>query len=375
MVQGRPVCGKTNYKYFYGKSYQDVRKKKNAFLSGMTFPPSSAIPSLAEDCGVETPVRDVAAQWLESKKLMVKESSLVCYTTMIKKHILPELGDIPVNMVRSALLTEFMEKEKNSGRLRGGALSDKTVADMKSLLMQILQFAKTRGMLYALPECPSVGRCQPDVSVLTKQEQGRLEEKVLEEDTPFSLGVLLALYGGVRIGEVCALQWKDFDFKNETVTISKTLSRITDTDEQADSKTKVVIGTPKTNCSLRRIPLPAPVFHYFIQRRCSDDCYVLTGTVKYMEPRVCLDRYKRLLHRSGVADHTFHALRHTFATRCVENGVDIKSLSEIMGHSDVKITLQRYIHPSMDTKKAQVNKLPCFDTGGQIRGQDYAQIA
>ncbi|MCD7927476.1 MAG: site-specific integrase [Oscillospiraceae bacterium] len=316
----------------------------------------------------------MAEQWLASKKLKIKESTFACYATMIKKHILPELGKVPVNTVHSALLSEFLEKKKSSGRLCGGALSDKTVADMKSLLMQILRFAKARGALQTLPECPPIGNRQPDISVLTKQEQSQVEKQAMEEDTPFSLGVLLALYSGIRIGEVCALQWRDFDWKNGTVAIGKTISRMADMDEHTDFKTKVVINTPKTACSIRTIPLPTSVFLYLMQHRQGDDCYILTGTIRYMEPRVCLDCYKRLLCRAGVANHTFHTLRHTFATRCVENGVDIKSLSEIMGHSNVKITLQRYVHPSMDAKKEQVNKLPYFNAGGQIRGQAYARI-
>ncbi len=171
------------------------------------------------------------------------------------------------------------------------------------------------------------------------------------------------------------MQWNDFDCKNGTVCISRTVSRIAVTGGQTAAKTKVVIGTPKTDCSIRTIPLPATVFQYFMQRRRNGDCYLVTGTEKYMEPRVCLARYKRFLHRAGVSDHTFHTLRHTFATRCVENGVDVKSLSEIMGHADVRITMQRYVHPSMDTKKAQVNKLPCFQISGQNSGQVHPASA
>ncbi|MCD8364903.1 MAG: site-specific integrase, partial [Clostridiales bacterium] len=131
----------------------------------------------------------------------------------------------------------------------------------------------------------------------------------------------------------------DFDCKNGTVSIRRTIYRIAVSDEEAVAKTKeviaktkVVIGTLKTDCSIRTIPLPVPVFQYLMQRRRPADCYVVTGTARYMEPRVCLDRFKRFLRRADVADHTFHTLRHTFATRCVEHDVDVKSLSEIMGH-------------------------------------------
>ncbi|MCD8078080.1 MAG: site-specific integrase, partial [Lachnospiraceae bacterium] len=280
-----------------------------------------------------------------------------------------------VGDINSSRLAAFLDEEKKNGRLGGGALSDKTMSDMKVILMQILRFAKKRGLIDILPEGPAITSRQPDISVFTSREQDLIEKKAMEEDTPFCLGVLLSLYGGIRIGEACGLQWGDFDCKNGTFTIRRTVYRIASADEGTGAKTKVVIGTPKTECSIRTIPLPEPVFQYFMQRRRPACCYVMTGTVKYMEPRGCLDRYKRFLRRANVADHTFHTLRHTFATRCVEYNVDIKSLSEIMGHSNVKITLQRYVHPSMDVKKAQINKLPCFSLGGQIRGQAEAKIA
>lgn len=376
VVQGRPLRGRTNYKYFYGRSYQEVKRKKKVFLEECSaLSPNEELPPNSANAARRPLFREVAVNWLAAKKSVVKESTLVCYTIMLEKHILPTLGERPASEITSSLLSAFLKKQKSSGRLRGGALSDKTLSDMKAILMQILRFAKGQGAISAVPECPTVACRQHDASVFTLQEQKRLEQKALEEDTPFSLGVLLSLYGGLRIGEVCGLQWQDFNCENGTVTINKTVYRITNVDEQTGAKTKVVIGSPKTDCSQRTIPLPTPVFQYFMQRRRDGDCYVVSGTTSCMEPRVCLDRYKRLLRRAGISDHTFHAIRHTFATRCVENGVDIKSLSEIMGHSDVKITMQRYVHPSMDSKIAQINKLPCFHASGQISGQSQEEIA
>lgn len=383
VVQGRPVLGKTNYKYFYGKSYQEVKQKKKAFLCGLPAPElsiseQSLLGRLQPDGTFPRRIlfRDVVCEWLRSKKSSVKESTLACYSNLVKNHIVPTLGRFPADRIDTVMLRDFLLEMKAHGQVRGGGpLSDKTVSDLKSILVQILHYAKSHGMLAVIPECPAVARRQRKTSVFTELEQKRVEAKVLQEDTPFSLGVLISLYGGIRIGEACGLQWKDFDCGNETVSIHKTVSRITATDAQTDSKTKVVINAPKTDCSVRTIPLPTPIFQYFMERRRDGDCYVVTGTTKYMEPRVCLERYKRLLHRAGVAEHTFHALRHTFATRCIENGVDVKSLSEIMGHSDVKITMQRYVHPSMDSKKAQVNKLPCFWASGQMSGQKDAESA
>ncbi len=192
-------------------------------------------------------------------------------------------------------------------------------------------------------------------------EEALDKKKALQEDSPFCLGILISLYGGPRIGEVCALQWGDFDFQNGTIRINKTIFRIQNLENGERKGTRLVIDSPKTDCSLRTIPLPGTILQYCQERRREDSIYVMTGTEKPMEPRACLARFKRLQKRLGLQEHTWHSLRHTFATRCVESGVDVKSLSEIMGHSDVEITMQRYVHPSMDTKREQVNKLCCFD--------------
>ncbi|MCD8054616.1 MAG: site-specific integrase [Lachnospiraceae bacterium] len=319
--------------------------------------------------------RDVADEWLVVKKTVVRESTCTCYAFLVERHLLPSLGTLPVGKINSSCLADFLDQQKRSGRLSGGVLSDKTISDIKAVLLQILRFAKRKGLIDTVPEYRAAASRPPEISVLTKQEQKKVEAQAMKEDTAFSLGIFLSLYGGLRIGEVCGLQWNDFDFQNGTVRIHKTVQRVAETGGASAAKTKVVIGTPKTDCSVRTIPLPVDVFHYLAAHQGVGDCYVLTGSIRYMEPRVCLDRYKRLLRRAGVADHTFHTLRHTFATRCVESGVDVKSLSEIMGHSDVKITLQRYVHPSMDAKKAEVNKLSSPLASGQLRGQEKESIA
>ncbi|MCD8098754.1 MAG: site-specific integrase [Lachnospiraceae bacterium] len=373
VVKGAPRGGRTNYKYFYGKSYRDVKQKKMKFL--MLLEKQGAVaedmPALAgqTDGAEELRFRQIVEEWLAAKQPGVKESTLACYTTMAEAYILPKLGDLAPVEIDAAVLSAFLTEQKEHGRQRdGGVLSGKTLADLRMILMQILCFAKTQGMIRTVPDCPAVSVHQAAPGVLTKREQALLEERVLAEDNPFSLGVLLSLYGGLRIGEVCALKWCDFDRGNGTVSVSRTIARIADLDASSPSRTKLVIGPPKTDCSIRLVPLPAPVFRYLMQCSRDDSAYVVTGTARYMEPRVCRERYKCLLRRAGISGHTYHSLRHTFTTRCVENGVDMKSLSEIMGHSDVRITMQRYVHPSLDAKREQIEKLPCFDAGGQNRG-------
>ncbi len=361
IVQGLPVDGRTNYKYFYGESYQEAKEKKIAFLAARDAPKAPEIkPKISEEelTDAQPLLGDIALSWLENKQGSVKESTYACYVNMISRHILPELGMVPLTKINAGMLREFLNEKKQHGRINGsGVLSDKTISDLKSLLTQILHYAELEGLTENAPKCPPTPCRQPVISVLSKREQAAVEREAAAEDQPFSLGILLCLYAGLRIGEVCALQWKDFDLNNETVSVRRTVMRIQNVEDPLREKTKVIVGAPKTACSLRTIPLPDFIFSYFMERRLSDERYMMTGTCKFMEPRVCLDRYKRLLRRAGVPDHTFHALRHTFATRCVENGMDLKSLSEIMGHSSVKITLQRYVHPSMDSKKEQMTKL------------------
>ncbi|MCD8155651.1 MAG: site-specific integrase [Clostridiales bacterium] len=382
IVQGAPVNGKTNFKYLYGRSYQDVRQKKNCFvlelISRGEYGKDPAVAAGLLGLSEKNPenrskteglsFQTVSEGWLNSKKPTVKESTFAYYTGMVNTHLLPELGDLCIREINSEKLWDFLLRKKAKGRLKDGKpLAEKTVADLKTILKQIFTYAQSRGLVDSIPVCPAFTVRKPTVSVLTKAEQSRIEEVLRKEDTPFSLGILLSLYGGPRIGEVCALKWEDFDFENETVHIRRTVSRIKNVDDVSGRKTKVVLTSPKTESSMRTIPLPSPVFQYFRERRGADSWYMMTGSEKFMEPRTCRARYKRLLRRAGVADHTYHCLRHTYATHCVECGMDFKSLSEILGHSDVKITMQRYVHPSMDFKKEQVNRLPCFMESGQKR--------
>ncbi len=389
VVTGLSATGKTEFKYLYGRTYQEARRRKLDFLLTQSYPElanesqrftqrenivDTDTYEKAADKEALVLFQDVAYGWLSAKKLTVKESTYSYYTVMLNNFLIPEFGDLQLSKITSEMLSSFLLSLKDRERKCGGkTLAPKTIGDLKTILEQVLNYAKDQNMIQNVPSCPPVSRRQTAIRVLSMNEQRLVEQEALKEDTTFTLGVLLSLYGGLRIGEVCALKWENFDFQNGTVRIDKTASRIVNIENGKPAGTKIVIGSPKTECSLRTIPLPETVLSYFSARRRSGSVYLLTGTKKLMEPRACLARYKRFLKRAGVADNTWHCLRHTFATRCVENGVDTKSLSEIMGHSDVKITLQRYVHPSMETKKEQVNKLSCFSGSSQNRGQTSGQ--
>ena len=201
------------------------------------------------------------------------------------------------------------------------------------------------------------------------EEQAKLENVLLENREPFHIGILLTLYAGLRIGELCALQWKDIRLEEGTVHIERTLLRIQDRSHQHSHRTRILIDRPKTESSIRTIPLPSTLIDVLRSCRQDEDCYLLSGTRQFIEPRLCLSRYKTLLRHAGLNAYTFHTLRHTFATRCVENGFDAKSLSEILGHANVNTTLQRYVHPTTEQKRRQMERLRFSGKSGQQYGQ------
>ena len=195
--------------------------------------------------------------------------------------------------------------------------------------------------------------------VLTKEEQTRLVKYLLDDMDECKFGVLLSLLTGMRIGEVCALQWENVCLQEQTVKVKSTMQRLKDFSESSTSKTKIVISEPKSDTSARVIPLTEYAVRLCKTHWCnSPGAFVLTGEAnRYIEPRTLqykLERYTADCDLDGVH---FHTLRHTFATRCVEVDFEIKSLSEILGHSSPRITLERYVHSSMELKRDNMNKL------------------
>lgn len=350
-LAGYDSSGKAKYRYFYGKSYLEAKRKKQAAAAQRG---ASAQVNACE----RVTLRQAAREWLFQQRDSVKESTYAHYTDLVEQQILPYLGDCRMTELSGDLAERFFRFQLTQGRKDGmGGLAPKTVADLRSVLAQILDYAQSRSYLTVPIKLPTVPVRPPQISVLSRSEQKKLERLLFEEGSPSCLGILIALYAGLRIGEVCALQWGDFDMEEDTLHVCKTLIRIRDSAPNAPAKTKVLLQEPKTQCSVRTIPLPAFLSAYLKLHQKPANCYLLTGTERCLEPRSCLKQYKQILRRAGLNDYTFHTLRHTFATRCVENSFDIKSLSEIMGHSAVSITMQRYVHPSMDLKRQQMNRL------------------
>ena len=196
--------------------------------------------------------------------------------------------------------------------------------------------------------------------VLSLEEQQKLTLVLLDDTDLIKFGVLLSLYTGIRIGELCALKWGNLSIAAGVLSVRETMQRIKDTSNHSISKTKIVISEPKSKCSVRDIPLPEFIISIAKGFQSNNSSYVLTGEKnRYVEPRTMQNRFKSLLRESQIPDANYHALRHTFATRCIEVGFELKTLSEILGHSNVNITLNRYVHSSLDLKKENMSKIAC----------------
>lgn len=198
------------------------------------------------------------------------------------------------------------------------------------------------------------------MTVLSKEEEQKLVSALMENKSLTKIGILLSLYTGIRIGELCALKWEDVSFDENLIIIRKTMQRLQKDSIQSknEAKTYILISKPKSQCSNRQIPLPSFLSVILQEYKGDKSHFILTNSpYSFIEPRTLQNQFKRILRQIDLRDVNYHSLRHTFATRCVEAGFDIKSLSEILGHSSVKITLDKYVHSSMEQKRVSMEKL------------------
>jgi integrase len=196
-----------------------------------------------------------------------------------------------------------------------------------------------------------------ELHLLTESQQQQLCHTLMEENSKTSLCVLLSMYTGLRVGEVCALKWSDIDLEKSILTVNRTVQRIKTMNSACF--TTISIGKPKSRSSMRQIPLPdflADILNHFNYK---NDSYVLSGSERIIEPRTMQYRFKSILKKANLPSINYHALRHMFATNCVKAGFDVKTLSELLGHCSVETTLNRYVHSSME-RKAECMRLLKF---------------
>lgn len=301
-------------------------------------------------------------EWLSRERLIVKQSTYAKYCDVVKKHIEPDLGDIPLHEINSTQVNLFIYNKLSNGRLDNqGPLSSKTVRDIYTILKSIIKYAENEYHLGSIARNTALPKRQSTkYEILTIKEQRKLEENLREDPYhPRKVGMLLCLYTGIRLGEVCALQWQDIDFQTKLLYVRHTIQRIPAIDKNSPTKTCIILDSPKTETSIRTIPLNPQIVAILKKLRsgAADECFILTNRKDFVEPRNFQYFFHTYLKKTGIRDVNFHILRHTFASRCVEAGFDVKTLSEILGHSNTEITLNYYIHSSLDNKRKQMAQL------------------
>ena len=292
-----------------------------------------------------------ADDWLASKRNEVKESSFAQYRRTVELTLKPMIG--------STMMSRISEKDLNAfGDQIHDKYADKTLRSIVVTANQILAHAYARGYTPNLRKvsiklkASKVSRPQ----VFSAMEQKTLTNYLLNNSDLKKLGILICMYTGLRLGEICGLKWSDIDLKRGVLKVVRTIQRISD----VEGSTRFLIGTPKSEASEREIPVPKFLQELLTANISHWDCYVLTGTEKFMQPRTYQNILKRYFSDCDMPGYHFHSLRHTFASRAIEIGFDAKSLSEILGHSNVRVTLDLYVHPSMEAKKREMERFSSF---------------
>ncbi len=284
--------------------------------------------------------------------IVVKPSTLSTYLNAYENHIEPFFAQCSITEIQLHDLDSLIIELLNTKHL-----SPKSICIVLTVLKHIFKYAKTLGLNVADPNLikrPKV--LHHEIEILTDNEFRKLRDYCLSNPSSSTLGILITLYTGIRIGELCALQWKDIDSINGLIHINKTILRVTDTSPSPKTKSTVIISPPKSASSDRYIPIADCISNLIEDNRQDNSIYVLSGKTKYFEPRYFRMIYDKILDNAGISHYSYHALRHTFATKCVYLGFNPKTLSEILGHSDVAITFNTYIHPSIEAMKHDMGK-------------------
>lgn len=346
--------GKAKYKYLYARTYTEVKAK---LLNAQN--PTQLTTEVKKTNDKER-YEYWLDEWLRTKRLNVKESTYIRYRNTIENHIKPDLGKYPISKISTSLMEHFVSHKLQDGRIDGnGGLSPKSMSDIMVIIKESFKYAQSYGVIVICSfDRISFKKNAQEMRVLSLLEEQRLLSVLFKDFDRYKLGVFICLYTGIRIGELCALQWKNVSLSENVIKIEHTMQRLQSNDLNALQKTRILVTEPKSFAALRTIPLPEFVIDAIKPFASSPNAYVLSGECKtIIEPRTMQNRFKAYLEEGKIEDANFHSLRHTFATRCIEAGFDVKTLSEILGHSSVKITLDKYVHSSMQLKRNNMEKL------------------
>lgn len=343
--------GEKHYRSVYGKSYGEVKEKLTDKVC------MANKPELAEtivDCNVQ--FCSLLEEWLREVEKDRKYSTYIKYRTLYQCHIQELFCDDAFTCMTNSHIQDQVAALEVSDSIRHSVLA---------VIKQTMRYAEKQ-YGYPMPSIAnkSLQNNPHSIEIMNRTEQARLM-RFLHKDMDISkAGIFLCLSTGLRLGEICSLKWEDIDAERRLLHVNRTVQRIKSI--EGPTKTILLETAPKSIFSNREIPIPDTLLSLLMPFKRAEQEYVLR-TNKPMEPRTYQNHFKKYLENTKVPDYNFHTLRHTFATNCIDSGMDIKSLSEILGHSNVQITLDRYVHPSMDTKRKYINALSA--DYGQLCGQ------
>lgn len=344
ILKSSEIQSRNRYLSVYGKTYTEVKSKMELIKQKKGV--------REENCSLR--LKDAVEIWLTDRAAYWKPTTYAAYQNIAEKYIIPELGDYKALKINNQIMEKLVSDIRTDKE--GKQLSNGYLHNICSIVIMALTHLKKKYHYeLELPENPIAQTRQRQLQLPGERDMAALEKYLLEhsgDDT--CLGILLAFYTGIRLGELCALTWEDINLEEEVLYIRKNVQRVKC--GEGKSSTEILFQTPKTSTSFRNIPLPPVLMPLLRAHQGEDIQYVIKGKKNpWAEPRTVQYRFSRILKQCSVKSFRFHMLRHAFATRCIAKGFDVKSLSEILGHSSVQITLNLYVHSTMQRKKQLMN--------------------
>ena len=342
---GKKPNGKTKYRSVYGKTLKEVREK--------LYPLKLKYQIIQQTQGNAClSLQEWSDLWLKDVQLDVKPSTYANYEHKLSHYVLSVIGNYALNELNETVGIELLDSLKERG------LKPSTIQVVFRITNQCINHAIRKEMLktnpFASVKLPKV--IQTKDQALTKKEQKTLEKVADAEPSGQGLPVLLALHAGLRIGEASALAWQDIDFDKNLIHIKSTYQRILGVWD--NKKTALVYSSSKTTSSTRLIPMSQTLKKALMKHKAqSNGPFVLSEKETPSEPRLITYHFHKLRKKAGLEHVHYHQLRHTFATRCMETNADITSLSSLMGHSSVKLTLDTYTSSMIEQRVQVVNQM------------------
>jgi len=345
--EGRVLKLQGGYAYVYGKSYREVKEKKTLFSQDKE-------PNFTRE-KESLPASEQFKQWLYKQEIHVRKSTYASYESCISNYILPFFYS-DIDCLSEFQINKFVHTIVQRENL-SVAYRKKIICIFKTAINNMVKENK-------LPPVPYVSVKMQDkkletIPFFSLEEQKSIEKSIFQLNDFRALGILLCFYTGIRLGELCALRWENIDFESGVMLITATAMRINKQGKDA-VRTALITSPPKTKNAIRAIPVPAFMLGKLQENqpdKAAQDCYIFSGTSCPIEPRTMQRIFHRILKSAEVPPRKYHAIRHTFATRALELGVDIKTLSELLGHSSVTITLNIYAHSMLEQKKIAIEKM------------------